>query len=351
MNKTLIKRWGIFVVLYTVLFILLFKTLKLTAPFIISLLVTTILYKPTIVLKNKFRFKSTLATTISVSLFYLLTIGLLIGIITGLAYEIRNVLSLIDTNELTTFIDNLGKKIISIYNGLDPSIVNIMTDNLGNISSEASLFAMDILKRLLNLSFASVKNIPYTLTAVCFSIISTFFMLKGAIDNKYTNSFITNSKYYHLIKDAKTMLFKYCGSFLMIIGISFLQILILLLICGVPNSLLLAVLSAILDVLPIVGMAIIMIPLGLFYVYKGLYLKGIIILIGYTLICIIRQVIEPKIMSTTLNISPLSSIMAIFIGLNAYGFVGMIFCMFFVVLINVVKSHINNIKQNNSLTP
>lgn len=343
MDKSILKRWGIFILAYTVCFILLFKTLRLTAPFLIALLVTNILYKPSLKLKNKFKLSSSITTIISVISFYITILILLLGLSAGLGFQVKEILSYVDTDLFLGFFDTISQKVLFIYNGLDPNITNIMIDNLDSINSTLSAFAINSLEGLLNISLSIAKNIPYILTVIGFSVISTFFMLKESLNGSYKDNFITKSKYWQLILKCKNMIFKYCGSFVMIVGFSFLQVLILLLICKVPNALLISILSAILDVLPIVGMAIILVPLGLYYIYVGAYVKGIIILVGYLLICIIRQLTEPKIMATTLNISPLSSVMAIFIGLTAYGFIGMLFCMFFVVFATVLKDELNKI--------
>ena len=88
--------------------------------------------------------------------------------------------------------------------------------------------------------------------------------------------------------------------------------------------------------MPILGMAIIYIPLALFNLIQGNYFTGIAILILWVVVMIARQIIEPKIMSTTLGLNPLAVLAAIFIGIEAGGFLGMIFFMFLVVFYTVL---------------
>jgi len=70
---------------------------------------------------------------------------------------------------------------------------------------------------------------------------------------------------------------------------------------------------------------------------NGSFVKRFDRIILYILAVIIRQVIEPKIVSSSLGIYPLAIIIAIFIGLKAYGFIGMIFTVFLVVFYTVLQ--------------
>jgi predicted PurR-regulated permease PerM len=63
---------------------------------------------------------------------------------------------------------------------------------------------------------------------------------------------------------------------------------------------------------------------------------GIIIL--YLIISVVRQVIEPKIVSVSLGIHPVLVLAIMFIGLKAYGFWGLIYLTMLVVSYKVLKA-------------
>jgi predicted PurR-regulated permease PerM len=67
------------------------------------------------------------------------------------------------------------------------------------------------------------------------------------------------------------------------------------------------------------------------------YFAGIGLLILYALVFVVRQVAEPRIVSSSLGLHPVSVLAAIFIGLKANGIAGMFFCMFLVVFYNIFK--------------
>jgi len=89
--------------------------------------------------------------------------------------------------------------------------------------------------------------------------------------------------------------------------------------------------------LPIFGIGAIYIPLIIIFFISSNYVAALGLLISYIVITIVRQIIEPKIVSSSLGINPVAVLASIFIGLKAYGLVGMLFCMFLVVFYNILK--------------
>ena len=134
------------------------------------------------------------------------------------------------------------------------------------------------------------------------------------------------------------MLSSYAKAYFFIYFLTFVQTLIGFTVLGVKYSVILSIICAIADVLPVLGIGIIYIPLSLVYLLTGNYFAGVGILILFVLISIVRQIVEPKIVSTSLGIHPVITLLAIFIGLKAYGLVGMIFLTFLVVFYKVLKN-------------
>lgn len=333
---------GIFALIYTIIFFLFFKTLKLTLPFLLGALTASLLYKPTKSIMKKFNIKSGIATIIIIAVFYILAITVIGGLLTLLFFEVKNMVELIDTKYLIEVFEDISAKLLGFYNGLDPEILEFITSNLVKMSSSISAFVLSVGKKVLDGGLAFASNIPYIITMIGFAIISTYFMLRNSVDGLYKNNRILNSKAFGIVIHSKNMLFKYLLSYTIVLGSTFLEVFIIFLIVGVPNAFVLSFVCSLLDILPIVGMALIIVPIGIYYIIQGHYLMAGILLGGYVVICILRQIIEPKVMSKTLDISPLSSIVAIFVGLTAGGLKGMIFCIFLVVSYNIfMKPKIN----------
>jgi predicted PurR-regulated permease PerM len=93
----------------------------------------------------------------------------------------------------------------------------------------------------------------------------------------------------------------------------------------------------VLDLLPVLGIPLVYIPLAIMNVLSKNYVTGFGILILYAIVFFVRQIIEPKIMSTSLGLNPLAVLAAIFIGIQAGGIIGMLFCMFLVVFYEIFR--------------
>lgn len=98
------------------------------------------------------------------------------------------------------------------------------------------------------------------------------------------------------------------------------------LIFGAPSPALLFALTAVAAMIPIVGAAIIYVPVGLFMIAEGDTTGGVLTLIY----CIVVVGLTDNILRFTLlkkleNIHPLNTVFGIIMGMNLFGFMGLIF--------------------------
>ena len=105
---------------------------------------------------------------------------------------------------------------------------------------------------------------------------------------------------------------------------TFLQAFIGLALLRVPYAFVLAVLIAVVDVLPLLGTGIVLIPWAVVSLLLGEVKLGIGLLILYALTSVVRQVLEPKLIGEGLGLHPLLSLAAMYTGLRLFGVWGMI---------------------------
>ncbi|MCL2456321.1 MAG: sporulation integral membrane protein YtvI [Defluviitaleaceae bacterium] len=91
-----------------------------------------------------------------------------------------------------------------------------------------------------------------------------------------------------------------------------------------PYALLIGLLFAVLDFLPILGPALILLPWALISAIIGNISQALGLLIIYGIITITRQVLQPKILGTQMGAHPLASLMSIYIGFRIFGLMGLI---------------------------
>ena len=117
---------------------------------------------------------------------------------------------------------------------------------------------------------------------------------------------------------------KYLRAYLLLMLITFAEMFIGFSVIGVKYSFILASVVAIVDFLPVLGAGTVILPwAGLAYLTGDRYVAlGLLIIYGISLI--IRQLIEPKIVGSSLGIHPLASLAAMYIGYYLFGILGLI---------------------------
>lgn len=119
-------------------------------------------------------------------------------------------------------------------------------------------------------------------------------------------------------------------------GISYLKmecivtfLIFLILCCGFsllhnPYALLLGLCIAVIDALPILGSGIILIPWGLFSLFRGRPYTGITLLLLCFCCWLVRQYLEPRLLGKNLGVPSLYMLIAVYAGLKIYGITGIL---------------------------
>lgn len=96
------------------------------------------------------------------------------------------------------------------------------------------------------------------------------------------------------------------------------------LILRVPSPLLCAILIALADALPFIGCGIVLVPWGIIRILSGCPASGVGFFILSLAVWGVRQVLEPRFLSRSSGVNPYIMLAALFIGLRAGGFAGML---------------------------
>jgi len=339
-----IDKLFLFFIIYTIIFFVFFSTLNYTLPFVLALLCALLLKKPTEILCEKFKIKPSIASLITTFiLFTIIVLILALGIttLTEEAVHLGKSTQLYfskNSNDIYIYLDNLKQ----YYNNLDPYIVNAIENNFSNSITRLSNITVQLTTKIVSTLLGILTAIPYILMVILFTLLTTYFFTKDMTSSKNKLLDIIpggeTNKLSFIYLETKRMLGNYLLSYLLIIGITFIETLIVFSIFKVKYAVILSVICAIADILPILGIGAVYIPLAIIYFFfiKS-YVAAFGIIISYILVSVIRQIIEPKIVSSSLGIHPVAALVALFVGLKANGLSGIFFCMFLVVFYNILK--------------
>lgn len=107
---------------------------------------------------------------------------------------------------------------------------------------------------------------------------------------------------------------------------------------GQRYALLLAFLFAVMDFIPIIGSGTVMVPWAVVSLVIGDYRKALELMIIWGIICLFRRVAEPKVVGDQTGLSPVLSLISIYVGMKLAGVLGMVLGPVVVlILINVWK--------------
>ena len=113
------------------------------------------------------------------------------------------------------------------------------------------------------------------------------------------------------------------------------------LLIGQPYAVLLALLLAVLDFIPIIGSGTIMVPWAFIDLLTGNWVHAVGLMVVWGIICVFRRVAEPKAVGSQTGLSPILSLISMYVGMRVGGVLGMILgpvlCL---VAINVARTGI-----------
>lgn len=95
-------------------------------------------------------------------------------------------------------------------------------------------------------------------------------------------------------------------------------------ILGIEYALFLAFLFAVLDLLPVIGIGITLVPWGIYSLATGNLYLGAGLLILYALITLLRQFIEPRLIGGSIGLHPLVTLFSMVVGAGFLGLFGML---------------------------
>lgn len=91
-----------------------------------------------------------------------------------------------------------------------------------------------------------------------------------------------------------------------------------------PYAVLLAVLLAVLDFIPIIGSGTVMVPWALVDLITGNWFHAVGLMVVWGVVCVFRRVAEPKAVGSQTGLSPILSLVSMYVGMQLAGVLGMI---------------------------
>ena len=111
---------------------------------------------------------------------------------------------------------------------------------------------------------------------------------------------------------------------LILMALTFFQLLLTFWWLGVEGSVQLAAFTALVDALPVFGTGVILLPWAICALLLGQLRRGVVLVLLWLVISVLRNVVQAKLMGDQIGLEPLASLISIYVGWRVWGVGGML---------------------------
>ena len=182
-----------------------------------------------------------------------------------------------------------------------------------------------VMPRVLASSYQCFKGLFAAIGFLAITCIAAFFLEK-----EYANimAVLRKSEELRLIRSVVEGVISYIVTFLKAQGAIMLIISVLcsvtLGVAGVSGGILFGILAGVLDVLPFIGTGIVLVPLSVWQLLNGQYVRMTVCLVLYVVCIVTRELLEPKLIGKRMGIAPVFMLLAIYAGVKLFGVGGIV---------------------------
>ena len=279
-------------------------------PLIISLIIAVVMKPLYDYFRRKFAFRSTFAATV-ITVF-----------IFGIALAIVGFLLYLILLQAVKLFETYGYLVEDYVNS--PELFNNLRD---------ALMSGNLLGTVTDIATTLFRVIPLVIIFVVITFSLTVFFLhrltslRDAILDRVGDA--RREILSKVFSNAYLLVRRFIRSYMVLYVITFIEAAFIFYLTGVEYPLPFAFITAVADILPILGPGTVYLPFAVIFILQKNYLAGITILVFFLLTAILRQIMEPKIVSDSVKVHPLIVMTGIYLSIAAMN----LWLLFYVVLL------------------
>ncbi|MCR5719837.1 MAG: sporulation integral membrane protein YtvI [Lachnospiraceae bacterium] len=306
------------------------KAIMYMLPFVVGWVISMIAAPLVKFFEEKLKIKRKTGSAVIIILVLALVITLSYIVLTILFDQLMGLINSLPSvwSAVEKTLNNTGDKWAGLYNRLPRNA----QDTIKNINANVGGYVGSFLKNLSTPTVAvlgnMLKQVPNVFIGVIMTLISSYLFVaeRGAIQEwfeKHTSKRV--QEYFQVIKEgfSRAVGGYFKAQFLIEIWV-FLVTCIGLLILRIDFAILIALGVAFLDLLPVFGAGMIMIPWALLRLASGDYFVGIGLLVVWGLGQFVRQLIQPKIVGDSVGVPAIPTLLLLYVGYKVASIGGMI---------------------------
>ena len=365
MTGTEKKRKFIINVVYTVILIALFYLFFKFAfgtilPILCAVVAAMILQKPVNFICRKTPLKRGLVSALTVLFGFAVVLSGLVLLVIWVGSEFKGFFQyiMIELEDIPAFVHKIEGYIANaigfLPEKLESTVIDFVSEKLATLtaptvppSDKSMNIDLSALSTPLMGIWNTAKQIPTTLVSIVVAIVACCFMTADfASVKKLVLGFFQPDTRTKIVR-TKRLLFPALGkmakAYGIIITVTFCEValgLFLLTLMGIYDSgyiFVIAILTAIIDIVPVLGTGTVLIPWAVISLLNANYPLAIGLIVMYACITVIRQIIEPKLVAAQLGIPAFLTIVSMFIGSQIFGVIGIFILPITIVMLKLLN--------------
>jgi predicted PurR-regulated permease PerM len=299
----------VFFLCYTLLFVLAVQASAFVLPFVLSLF-TAVLMKPLYdYLRIKFSFRSSFAATALTLLVF------------GVVFAVIGIILFLAISQALSLLEDYRGVIADLFRS--PALFDTLKE---------TVISGNLLNTVTSVASALFQAVPLGITFVIVTFALTVFFLHHLGDLR-DNLLHRAGEYSDVLGNvmhiAGDTLRRLIRSYLILYAITFAEAVFIFYVTGVEYPIAFAFVTAVADVLPILGPGTVYVPFAIVFILQKNYTSGVILLVYFLLTVVLRQILEPRIVSDQVKVHPLVVLSAIYFSIVSMN----IWVLFYVVSI------------------
>lgn len=199
-----------------------------------------------------------------------------------------------------------------------------------------ALLTGHLLSTVTDIASSVFRIVPLIITFVIFTFVLTVYLLnhmqriKNAVLDRVGEK--RRDTVARVMSTGYRLIRRFIRSYVILYFITFVQATFIFFVTGVEYPLAFGFITAVADILPVLGPGTIYVPFAVSFILQQNYISGVILLVYFVLTSVLRQILEPKIVGDTVKVHPLAVMAAIYFSIVAMN----IWILFYVITLFVV---------------
>ncbi|WP_028546174.1 sporulation integral membrane protein YtvI [Paenibacillus taiwanensis] len=339
--------------------------LPLIYPFLFAWLIALMLNPLVNGMTDKLRIPRWLSVTLALTVFIAGMLTVAAAVVTRIIKEIitlsqtiqkylevwRSIfINLVDNEEVQSFIRTINSLYVD-----NPNIQDTINSNIKKTTETVTDTITYLVSSILNGIVLFLSSLPNIATISVVVLLAAFFISKDWKRWLIIASDLIPERVRKPIRtiwsDLKKALFGYLRAQFILITITAVVVITGLLIIQVEYAVTIGLLIGFVDLLPYLGVGAVMVPWIAYCFLTGSASTGVGLSILYGIVLVARQIIEPKVLASSVGLDPLATLIAMFIGLKMFGVLGIIIGPVSLVFISAIyRAHVFRDLRNYIMT-